>query len=1056
MKKNVLLVEYDSPTIENIKDILSSSVFEISIASEGDVAKKLIKKKKFDLLICAAMLPKFHGFELSKFSKETNPDSKVIVISGVYKGTEYRNKAISEYQADEFIEKPFNDTTFFNSVLNLLEITKDDVEGKTDPGTTQIPVFDTKKIKTPSGDFIKNQNKLSSKDIFGDLIDNVENIPEHKIELDKEDLTSDKGMSNSVKKEADKKAQITQILSREAFEKTSGKNSIRKINDEKINIDLKDIIKTDTGKKDKKAEKKIEEDIMKKFEETLSGLGIKDHNVIKKESVEKTVEPEVIKKDKKPQKNYKPEKENKDQKKNEIEGYEILGLIARGGMAEIYKAKKRGVQGFEKILAIKKILSGYGDDDKYIEMFVDEAKIASELSHPNIVQIYDFGQKDNYYFIAMEYVEGKDLRLILRKLSEKKTKLEEYISIYISLKILDALSYAHSAKDKYGNNLEIVHRDISPPNILLSYTGEVKITDFGVSKASNKLHQTLSGALKGKLLYMSPEQAKADKNIDKRSDIYSVGAILFELLTGQKLFKGSSEIEVLKKVQDGKITLPSEFIPDIDPDLERIILKSLEINKSKRYSNAAEMSKDLEAYLYKNFNHIPTPIHINVCLYDLFKDEILKDGIRVNLSQIPFEITRITTKEEIEHPVKDLKKSREINLVSSDNPPEPPNIINLPTEDDGDEEVLPESIDVKSEQNEPEKYPSDTPDEKDVTESTIDLSYDNKKVNEYNSSKNSISQIPESLNIEKFKKKRVVRPILVLLFIIIAVAAGIYFLSNSFNNDNSDSVDLNPPEVKKFVVDKKDDKLTDSNGLPNSSNPDINSSGQTLDSTLNTDKNMGIIPPQTTDNLTGESDNKSVIKDKNQNEMTPEEKLKEEKKKQDAIKKKKELEKKRRLALDKKKREAEAERIRLQEEARKKKEEDDRLQKIEDEKKRLQEEADKRKRDEEARKKLIAEQNRAKPGQIVSLGEVDKKPVAISTPAPVLPRSIRAGSRSNILVSFLINEMGSIEKVKLIRKSEKNSVNSIIKRTILKWKYSPAIKDGVKVKVWRTIPLNIK
>ena len=180
------------------------------------------------------------------------------------------------------------------------------------------------------------------------------------------------------------------------------------------------------------------------------------------------------------------EAQEKDEKKNEVGGYDIIGLIARGGMAEIYKAKRKGVKGFEKIIALKKILAGYGKDDKYIEMFVDEAKIAAELTHPNIVQIYDLGEKDDYYFIAMEYVSGKDLRLILQKLSESRSFLAEELSLHLILEVLKALNYAHSAKNSAGKNLDIVHRDISPPNILVSFSGDVKLTDFGVLKSVYK------------------------------------------------------------------------------------------------------------------------------------------------------------------------------------------------------------------------------------------------------------------------------------------------------------------------------------------------------------------------------------------------------------------------------------------------------------------------------------------------------------------------------------------------------------------------------------------
>ena len=186
----------------------------------------------------------------------------------------------------------------------------------------------------------------------------------------------------------------------------------------------------------------------------------------------------------------------------------------------------------------------------------------------------------------MEYVSGKDLRVILQKLTRLGITLPEELSIYLVIKVLEALNYAHAARNSKGKKLEIVHRDVSPPNILVSYEVQIKLTDFGVSKASTKMHQTLAGALKGKLLYMSPEQARGESNIDYRSDLYSAGIILFELITGEKLFLGSSEIVTLKKVQEGTVIKPSLVKNDIEPELETIILKALNKNITQRYQRA--------------------------------------------------------------------------------------------------------------------------------------------------------------------------------------------------------------------------------------------------------------------------------------------------------------------------------------------------------------------------------------------------------------------------------------------------------------------------------------
>ncbi len=356
-------------------------------------------------------------------------------------------------------------------------------------------------------------------------------------------------------------------------------------------------------------------------------------------------------------------------------------------MAEIYKAKKKGVKGFEKVIAIKKILSGYGEDDKYIEMLVDEAKIAAELSHPNIVQIYDLGRKDNYYFIAMEYVLGKDLREIQTRLRERDQWFPEEIALYLTIKILEALNYAHKAKDSRGRPLEIVHRDVSPPNILISYSGDVKLTDFGVSKASIKIHQTLSGALKGKLLYMSPEQACGDSTIDFRSDLYSTGVLLFELLTGKKLFLDTTEMMVLKKVQNGEIIPPRDINPDMDPALEKILLTSLNKDCDKRYQSAAAMIADLEAYIHKKYDRAPGPVHLSHFIYGLFESDIQRDGIKVDLKPIPFtprprEIARPQPPPEKPQPPAEIHVAPPPPPPPPARPPEAEGVVSISFDDD--------------------------------------------------------------------------------------------------------------------------------------------------------------------------------------------------------------------------------------------------------------------------------------------------------------------------------------------------------------------------------------
>jgi serine/threonine protein kinase len=216
--------------------------------------------------------------------------------------------------------------------------------------------------------------------------------------------------------------------------------------------------------------------------------------------------------------------------------YLILDKIATGGMAELFRAKITSVEGFEKLVAIKKILPNLTQDSNLVTMFIDEAKLAAMLTHQNIVQIYDLGSMEGAYFIAMEYIHGKDLRVLSNKSKEKELPLPLGYALYITSRICSGLDYSHNLKDFQGNPLKLIHRDISPQNILVTYEGEVKIVDFGIAKAARKSVDTREGLIKGKVAYMSPEQA-AGKTIDHRSDIFSAGILLYEMITGVRMFQ---------------------------------------------------------------------------------------------------------------------------------------------------------------------------------------------------------------------------------------------------------------------------------------------------------------------------------------------------------------------------------------------------------------------------------------------------------------------------------------------------------------------------------------
>jgi len=277
--------------------------------------------------------------------------------------------------------------------------------------------------------------------------------------------------------------------------------------------------------------------------------------------------------------------------------YELLDRVAIGGMAEVFKAKRGGVEGFEKIVALKRILPHLSDNKEFLDMFVDEAKMVAGLAHPNIVQIFDLGRIEKSYYIAMEYVHGHDLRTIMKRAREKGLRMPLDLSLRVVSQVCAALEYAHRKKDERGQPMEIVHRDVSPQNILLSFEGEVKLVDFGIAKAATKASNTDRGALRGKLLYMSPEQAWG-RTIDRRSDVFSLAVVLYEMVTETKPFIGAgTEMTILELVRQCVITPAREINPRVPEALDRVIMKALAREPGERYQDAGQMQRGLERFL---------------------------------------------------------------------------------------------------------------------------------------------------------------------------------------------------------------------------------------------------------------------------------------------------------------------------------------------------------------------------------------------------------------------------------------------------------------------------
>jgi serine/threonine protein kinase len=278
--------------------------------------------------------------------------------------------------------------------------------------------------------------------------------------------------------------------------------------------------------------------------------------------------------------------------------YVLNQLVAVGGMAEIYLASTQGVAGFQKQLVLKVIHPDFAGDPRFTEMLVAEAKLSVELNHPNIIQTFDLGQIEGITFISMEHVDGADFFKILTKLADLGQMIPVEAALFVVRDTLRGLSYAHQKHDAKGKPLRIVHRDVSPQNILVSRQGEVKLVDFGIAKAANATTKTRAGVIKGKLVYMSPEQAWGD-TVDARTDVYSAGVVLYEALTGGSLYAEENPARLLERVRRAEIPQPSSVRSEIRPELDQIVMTALRPRVIDRYQSAAEFGAALGEYLHQ-------------------------------------------------------------------------------------------------------------------------------------------------------------------------------------------------------------------------------------------------------------------------------------------------------------------------------------------------------------------------------------------------------------------------------------------------------------------------
>ena len=354
--------------------------------------------------------------------------------------------------------------------------------------------------------------------------------------------------------------------------------------------------------------------------------------------------------------------------------YSIVSKLDAGGMAEVWKGKATSLRGFEKLVAIKRVLPDLAKKDTFINMFLDEARLSLHLNHANVVQTFDIGTSDGAYFIVMEWVDGVNLKGVIDsvKLSGDRIPLEQ--AVFISIEVCKGLYHAHRRHTPDGQPLNIVHRDISPPNLLISREGEVKLVDFGLAKAATQALVTDQGMIKGKFSYLSPEAAWG-KPVDERADIFAVGALLWEMLAGRRLFEGPSNKDTVLMIREAQVPSLEQFNPYVDQELMTIIWRSLAREVDDRYSTAKELGQDLTSYLFKHgltVNTFDIAELVETTINEREKDRRLAPEWLDDLGQVEEQLIQFTSLEDLQRmsfrSVSEESGMRNVNLLHGEDP----------------------------------------------------------------------------------------------------------------------------------------------------------------------------------------------------------------------------------------------------------------------------------------------------------------------------------------------------------------------------------------------------
>ncbi|HXA17228.1 MAG TPA: TonB family protein [Thermoanaerobaculia bacterium] len=623
MPENILVVEYEPRYTDRVKQALAGQPFQAWFAKDGEEALKVVDAVQPKLIVLSSVIPKVSTADLIRAIRGRSSQARtpiLLTVSG-YRGESPRSDA-GRLGASDILPKPYTENEFLGKVQQMLGVAQ----------ASWSPVLDgdfTVRMASPP---VADQGQLTSNEIFGELLDD------------------DRAPSNAARKPMNPKDDVDKMLA----DTLAGMMPQQKKKDPPVPASAQPSAAPAAAPPAKPRPSSPTLD--KRFQDTLSGLE-KDARrntspgtvptpavstprpaapppatprpqpvpppqqtaprpapspaetvrvaipTLERMPISQPVFPAVVP----------PPHPEEEEPSDGIKfgQYVLLEKIATGGMAEVWKARMKGVEGFQKIVAIKKILPHLSDNQDFIEMFVDEAKLAAQLNHNNIIHIYDLGKIQSSYYIAMEYIDGYDLKNILRRAQERDQPLSTEIALFIASKVAAALDYAHRKHDFEGKEMGLVHRDVSPQNVLISEEGDIKLCDFGIAKAASKASHTQAGALKGKLQYMSPEQAWG-RNIDRRSDIFALATVLFEMLTARKLFSGDNELSILEQVREARVTAPSQYNDEVTPQIDAIVLKALQKDPANRYQTAGEMQRDLDAILY---SFKPTPASADVAIY---------------------------------------------------------------------------------------------------------------------------------------------------------------------------------------------------------------------------------------------------------------------------------------------------------------------------------------------------------------------------------------------------------------------------------------------------------